>query len=484
MADRLRMFAAVGLAHAGIAANGVRAAPTETIRVELSLRTGGGLAGAVVDHNDHGLVIVNHDTPYVFSWTEIEGDSAYAVRRRLLELQRQGDERLTADDLVGLGFFALRMGRAEPAARDFRRAKSMDASKSVAIDAALRAFRESRAERDSLDSLPMKDSDDKSPASFEAEDSTLEEDSSSRESKSEDRVTLALGPLSGRRDEVLAVYKRFGEKVREVLGEQVVRLESEHFLIFTDFHARDRAKLIEWCESMYAALAGRFHLAPNEPLFLAKCPVFAFQSPPRFRRFARYFDGFDGVDALGYTRSIEANGHVHIVLLRQGRKREDVERFACTLVHEGTHGFIHRLFSSRLIPHWVNEGLAELTAAGVLGDRCPAKENAALLSKQFARYGWPIQDLLARAGPLEVYEYPVAHSVIAYLESRGGDRLTAFIRALKRGDTVEAALGGAFDGLTPARLEAEWRAWALPSAPPSATDVVEESARLPWSSGR
>ena len=50
----------------------VPAQPTETIRVELKLQTGGAIAGAVVDHTDHGLVVVNKSTPYVFAWSELE----------------------------------------------------------------------------------------------------------------------------------------------------------------------------------------------------------------------------------------------------------------------------------------------------------------------------------------------------------------------------------------------------------------------------
>lgn len=472
------------LAVAAIVPNAAGAGPTETIRVEVSLRSGGGLAGAVVDHSDHGLVMVRENTPYVFAWTELEGGNAYAVRRQLVTFQRRGEEHLTADDYVVLGSFALRMGRAAQASHDFRRATLMDSSKSAAVNAVIRAHRISQEKRNGPDSLPQASPEDELPDSIQPAESMDDHGSLSVDAQSLDDITLALGPLTGREEEVLAVYERFGEKVREVLGDSVVRLQSDHFLIFTDFAERDRPELIDWCEQMYAALARQFRLKPDEPVFLAKCPIFAFRSKQRFRRFAKHFDGYDSVDALGYTRSIQANGHVHVVLLRQGSSREDFAPFACTLVHEGTHAFVHRLFTSRLIPHWVNEGLAELTAERVLGDRCPAKENAALLAKQFATYGWPIHDFLARSGPLEVHEYPLAHSVIAYLESQGASCLTAFVRALKQGDSIEAALAGAFDELAPARLETDWREWARKTAPPSAMDVAEESARLPWSSDR
>ena len=101
---------------------------TETIRVDLKVLTGGALSGLVVDHNDHGLVIVREDTPYVFAWTELEAGSAYAAKRRLLALDRGGGDRLTAEDLFALGRFALQQGRGELASKVFRQAILLDAS--------------------------------------------------------------------------------------------------------------------------------------------------------------------------------------------------------------------------------------------------------------------------------------------------------------------------------------------------------------------
>lgn len=83
---------------------------TETIRVDLRLRTGGALTGLVVDHTDHGLVIVHEDTPYVFAWEELEAGCACGTKHALLAFDRGGDERLLAEDHFQLGMFALSQG--------------------------------------------------------------------------------------------------------------------------------------------------------------------------------------------------------------------------------------------------------------------------------------------------------------------------------------------------------------------------------------
>ena len=95
----------------------------------------------------------------------------------------------------------------------------------------------------------------------------------------------------------------------------------------------------------------------------------------------------------------------------------------------------------------------------VLGDRCPAGENASLLAQQYVRYDWPIGDWLRSAGPIEVHQYPLAHSVVLFLHRRGRDRFNNFVRALKQEETLAAALAKTYDGLTLDTLEQRWRAW-------------------------
>lgn len=429
-------------------------AQTETISVDLRLRTGGALSGPVVDYNDDGLVIVHEKTPYVFAWRELVSGNAIVAHRALYVLSRGGENRLTAADRFALGEFALDQGRNDLAVREFLQARRLDATFAPRIAEAFGAFRRRRESRRSdlgLQSVAQGGVDD----SAESRDPNRAEPPSRPIGDS----PIAGGLLSDRRDEVLEVYRRFGEKVREVLGKSVQLVESEHFLVWTDWERMHHDRLTAWCEAMYDALVEQFGLDLDEPVFPAKCPVFAFQSKRHFQRFAQEFDGYAGVDALGYTRSIQASGHVHVALLRQGRSPEDFDRFSCTLVHEGTHAFLHRLYASRLIPHWVNEGLAEMVAEGVLGDRCPAGENAALLARQFVRYDWPLGDWLRSAGPIEVHQYPLAHSVVLFLHRRGRDRFNGFVQALKQGETLSVALAKTYDGLTLDTLEQRWRVW-------------------------
>lgn len=424
----------------------------ETIRVDLRLRTGGGISGPVLDSTDHGLVVVHDNVPYVFAWEELEGGSAFGTRRELLRFARGGKDRLTAEDHFQLGLFARRHGRNDLAADSFHRATRLDAGYRARI-------KEVSSERELY-------GDGDGPLEFAIEGDVASIVKSSEDPSDEPRSdpelngslppAIASVPLDGRREEVRAAYEKFGAEVREVIGEDVTLIETDHFLIWTDWR-RHRDRLGDWCEAMYAAVCNQFGLSPSDDVFLAKCPVYCWRSKARFQRFARHFDGYDGSGAIGYTRSIAENGHVHVVLLRQGRSEADFDRFAATLVHEGTHAFMHRLYSSTLIPHWVNEGYADLVAERVLGDRCVAGENATLLARQIVRHDWPLGDLLRHAGPIETHQYPVAHSVVSFLEGRGRERFAGFIRSLKEGQSVETALTAHFDMTTVDELETQWR---------------------------
>ena len=425
---------------------------SETIRVDLRLRTGGRLSGPVLDATEHGLVVVHDGFPYVFAWGELEAGSAYGTKRALMALRRGGTDRLTAEDHFQLGLFARRHGRSDLAANSFHFASRLDADYRARVKAASAEFAQ-RGDTDSPADFPSGHASGATGNRSEAEDSDVPPGSDLSTSLT---PVIASVPLNGRREEVRRVYDTFGTKVREVMGDDVTLIETDHFLIWTDWR-QHRDRLAVWCEAMYTAVCKQFGLSPADDVFLAKCPVFCWRSKARFQRFARHFDGYDGVNAIGYTRSIAENGHVHVVLLRRGHSPADFDRFAFTLVHEGTHAFMHRLHSSTLIPHWINEGYADLVAERVLGERCPAGENASLLARQIVRYDWPLGDLLRHAGPIEVHQYPVAHSVIAFLEGKGSERFAGFVRSLKEGLEVEAALASHYGMATVDQLETQWR---------------------------
>lgn len=454
------LLLAAALMASGQPANQGNGPDLKTISLNLKLRTGGEVTGALLDHDANALVVLSGTTPYVFAWIELDPGSALFARRKIMELGKKPGEQFSAAEYFELGKFALDMGRNDLASIEFEEARKKDRSYAPRVKAAFDQFRkESESwKRDPAADLPAIDVD------RTADDAPLPD-------KPVESATFEAlpEPSASVREDVRAAYLKYGEKVRDVLGRDIKLVETDHFLIWTDWGPKEQARLVVWCETMYQTLAKQFGLAgdgDDADVFLAKCPVFCFRSKARFRRFAREFDGYDAQNAIGYTRSIEKNGHVHMAFARMGSTPQDYDRFACTLVHEGTHAFLHRVHSTRLLPHWVNEGYAELTAERVLGDRCPAGENAALLARQYARFDWPVAAFLERTSTIEVHEYPLAHSIVSYLEFLGTDRLVKLIATLKSGTDLPSAMAQSFDGMTIPQLESRWKESNKP-APPS-----------------
>jgi len=421
----------------------------------LDLYTGGKIEGWVVDHNDHGVVLVNQNTPYVVAWKEVTPDCAVGSRFKIVAAARGGRDHVTADDYLQLGLYALSRHKNARATALFRSAEELDPDLADGVRQAIAEYRRKQSEPTNIAAAPLTRRDDSEPVSSVADGEAIDPAGASGD------LLGDAGALAATPDEVRArvtdIYHTFGRKVQEVLGERVKLVETDHFLIWTDWPAPFHERLVHSCETMYAALCRVFGISTAEQVFLAKCPLFCFESKARFLRFARSFDGFDGKEAIGYTRSIERNGHVHVVLLRRGRAEEDFERFEYTLVHEGTHAFLHRLYSPRLIPNWVNEGLAEFMSDQVLGERCPARGNAELLAAQYVRHDWPVAPLLASVEPIGVHQYAIAHSLIAFLAGMKEGSLRGMIRRLKAGDGFAEALSAEFGGMTVSQFEHRWR---------------------------
>ncbi len=435
---------------------------TSTIIVTVEPRTGGKIQGAVVDFNDHGLVLVKAGVPYALAWKQIEPTTAYTARRDLIAHQRGGWEKLSAQDHFDLGQFALAFDRQDLARAEFGQASKLAKGQfEQSIRNAWQQMREKR-KRLQLDkklSRLARKSENTQSQTLPGNDLSI----SRMGDDLDDAVTLTnqAGFVNDVNDEirkrVREAYLIYGQKVQEVMGKSVVFIETDHFLIWTDWPKLSRDQLAGWLEDMYASLSVQFGIDVSSNIFLAKCPVFCWRSRARYQRFAQKFDGYDGKDSLGYTRSIESNGHVHMAFMRKGSTQADIDRIACTIVHEGTHAFLHRLFTTRLLPHWINEGAAEMTTAAVLGQQCPAGGNAALLARQYARYDWPIGRLFQSVAPIDAHQYPLAQSIVSYLNTQSVMRWRTLIKALKQGKTFPEALALAYDGTSLQQLDADWR---------------------------
>ncbi|MCP4250911.1 MAG: hypothetical protein GY778_28065 [bacterium] len=434
---RLWLLCGLGVA---MAAAAVRAEPPP-LNLTLKLDRGGEVFGDVLEATDDLIVLDYRGDVCAFAYDELTVGSAYQARKRLL-IQRRGRAKdLTGEDHFRLGAYALDRDRPALANQEFRVAQRLKPDLADRVAAAREAYHDRRrarrpaSEPSALDTLP----------------------STTRPKATLPGLVDTVRPTSDEdRQEIIEVYKRFGKSVKEAINPDLVLIETDHFLIWTDWQRHRREPLARWCEAVYSAVATQFGLDPEGNVFLGKCPVFCFRSKARFLRFGRTYDGWKISSANGYTRTSPA-GHAHVVIYRRGATPQDLDRFAGTLVHECVHAIVHRYQRVGHVGGWVGEGLAQFMAEQVLQERCLYGEAADLVARQYALKEISVWDLLHTTGLPKPHEYPVAHSLVGFLIERDATALTGFVTLLKRGLSIEQALRRSYDGLTFDGLTEAWR---------------------------
>lgn len=427
-------------------------------RIEVRLLTGGTVKGLLMDSDEGAVVVFSRETPFVIAYSEMDSGSAYRVKKQLLSGDAGLREPLTAAQHMELGRYVLNRGNLPLAIQEFNLAKSLNPSLASCVQALL------DAQRDALKKAQPASAEDDDPGSTTPPQAMGERPAPPAPSEAPLVPFISIPGAEALRDltpgqrlRICDTYRSYyAPKWEALFGDLPIIAESSHFLLFTDLDPIRQGRLLEAAEDMFDTLAQLFGFTADQQVFLGRCPVFALRSKARFLRFARAFDQYGDFSALGYTRSIEEKGYVHISLYAPGTSEVDFDQMVQTLVHEGTHAFLHRVPPYGLIPHWVNEGLAEWVCEKVLGDRSPAGEKAELLAGLYVRKDWPITNLLTGRGPIEVQQYALSHSVVGFLLARSRDVFADFLRQLKTGVATEEALKGSY-GSTLKDLEREWR---------------------------
>ncbi|NOS98994.1 MAG: hypothetical protein HOP29_00010 [Phycisphaerales bacterium] len=434
-------------------------APTE---IGVVMITGDTVRGPLLDARDGVFVLEVDGFPTAISYDQLEPESAYRARTAILEVQRGPADGWSAADRFELGRFCLRRNQEGLARRHFATAMGRDVAYRDRVDATMAEYRAGRSARAAENDAEDKDENvDARRANGGASRDTGEGTDTGGGmdgavgAESKPRAAWPDAASSATAEAVIAGYKEVGERLRARVGTDIRLLETARFLIWTDWAKSEHADLERWCEQMYAVVAERFGLRADASVFAGKCPVFCLRSKKRFGEVAGALDRYDVSNALGYTIS-EPNGHVHVVVCRLGGSEAGRDVFASTLVHELSHAFLHRYRSARRVPLWLNEGLANVVAEDVLGDRCFNAEAAEAGARAFAGRDLALGEGFWKADSLDARYYPIAHSVVAYLIGRDGDAFRGLVDDVKKGvapaDALNARFGMSYDG-----LESAWR---------------------------
>jgi len=261
--------------------------------------------------------------------------------------------------------------------------------------------------------------------------------------------------------DAIANAEAFAGDVAKQVGVSFKEIQTDHFIIFTDWDPREYGFLKTNLEGAYALVSKTFDMSPRDNVFIGKLPVFMYARKGDFIKHATQIDGLPAqVDAAGYyAHHKEGTGHMVMwkpaadakVSLEQAKLR-----WARVLTHEFVHAFVARYRNNNdNIPVWMNEGTAELVADSEFFN--PE-------GRQWARYHAThtadVSDLFYSSSIKTFDLYPVMQAMVESLVKTDRKAYIAMFDAIKDGTPPEQALRQ-FYGIDYKGLDGLWRKYAM-----------------------
>jgi hypothetical protein len=208
--------------------------------------------------------------------------------------------------------------------------------------------------------------------------------------------------------------------------------ETRYFLFYSDLPETEATNWSGLLDRMYSLLAGLFDVSGN--IFRGKALIFVFSKEQDYLNYQKQVEGVDARDTAGMTNSY-GSGMVHISFFRQKNELE----FAHILVHESTHGFVHRYRSPVRLPSWASEGLAEQIASELVpikGEDAWLKDVTRKELKAHQGVGSDFFEVQHIAG----WQYPIAESFTRLMINENRSGYVRFVNAIKDGTSVDEAM--------------------------------------------
>lgn len=258
------------------------------------------------------------------------------------------------------------------------------------------------------------------------------------------------------------------EALREIidkLGKEVPNMqlhETQEFLFFTNIPSNQVGPYIKALDAMHDMMCKMYDIRQGEPVWKGKCLVVAFLNKNEFLFFEeKYLKNPDASGAYGICHS-RSDGQVIIACYR-GERPED---FAKMLVHETSHGFIHRYRTPVRVPSWVNEGMADCIARILVPASTGVQRREQEAIQHLRQTRTMGGDFLTRKGNIEFSQYGIASSLTAFLMKSDKAAYTRFIQGIKEGLSWQDSLKAAYSRTPEELVKAYGKAIGVPDLTP------------------
>ncbi len=243
-----------------------------------------------------------------------------------------------------------------------------------------------------------------------------------------------------------------GDKLRVKFAE----MQTDHFIIFTDWDPREYNFLKSNCENAYTAVSRMFEMSPKDNIFVGKLPIYMFTKRADFYEFAKKIDDFQPPPGLaGYCHS-STDGFSHMAMskpdasLTDNNIREAERLWSYVLTHEFTHAFVARYRTNHLMPRWLNEGVAEVVAQSAF-----PRPDSRRYARMMADDG-NITSIFDDRNMPGAEMYPVMMTMTEALIQVDPKKFLTYFNALKDGAEPEKTMKEMY-GVDYAGLETAWR---------------------------
>ncbi len=261
-------------------------------------------------------------------------------------------------------------------------------------------------------------------------------------------------------DEHAAALAKSREMVEEVIslfpGTQLY--ETENFLFTSNIPPDQVAPYIVSLDRMHGYMCQLYGVERGQKVWLGgKAPIFAFLEKEQFDAFEeRFFP--EARQSIGAVANIYGLCHLSkggevVISCYRGHDPND---FGQMLVHETSHGFIHRYKTKAQLPNWVDEGMADLVGAEMVPRSAAVRNRELRAIQRLAQQ--PSLDGMLSAKRISEWQYGLASNLNRFLLQASRDGYVRFVEALKEGMTWEEALQEAYQS-TPEEMLAHYGQW-------------------------
>jgi hypothetical protein len=444
--------------------------PTASMYVEVYLRgekRDVKVAGKLLEHDDERLVINAPGGSRELAWDQLTPNSAFTVKARLID-------KTVANDWLALGKWGWEHGLEQQAKTALATARKLDTELGTQIDDVLSVEAGSKviplkpAAAPGIASKPASDGSTTAgpPTTAPAADADEDQDAVAQLTPgfSRGKPIIKYGPPTQEAiDKSMARSRKMADKARTGLGVDLVEIETDHFLIYTDWDKREYGFLKDKVEHAYKTLARQFNLPAADNVFVGKLPIYMFAKQPAFTTFARKIDGFGAPQTvLGYFTNTDEIGHMAMWKpaigqgIGAGGSLDDAKRkWERTLTHEFSHAFFNRYKSNVNVPRWMNEGTAELISEMELPtNNYHGHARAAAMHQNI-----DIASLFDDSNMPSGGYYPVMMTMVEYLVKQDPKAFLALVNDIKDGAEPEDALEKHYR-MRYARFEEVWKKYA------------------------